>query len=406
MVLRIVTLLIILAGVGYELDREQRAGRFQEADDRFLDFLVANARDRFVVPEGATTDRVVLVRMREEDRAEYSAWPPQPIDWQMVLKGLAAVEPEVVVVPTPLVWGEPAPEFVGQAGQALLSFTSVVLGAEARLDGEARDAGAGADLKSELPMITRCAGETGLLPRVVKVTAMPDKALRSGMELGIVPAPVADGLPLVVRAGGGVVPSLLLQALTHATHTPYARQRVRAGPGAGAHLGGGLYVPLSNDGTFMVKAGMQVPAVSALDFLTGTLADSLSAEDKAKLGKGRIIVIGIDHDGGAGTSARSHAGALAQVLLLPRIHLVGDVVRWIVCGVAALLGCVLLRNRGGKAFRSGLLLIFLALVAGYLVFQSNLTWFPPTVPAALLATSTLFAMIFGPRKRSPPPVSS
>ena len=106
-------------------------------------------------------------------------------------------------------------------------------------------------------------------------------------------------------------------------------------------------------------------------------------------------MIGIDRDGGEPTPARLHASALAQTLALPRIHAIGTIPHWIICCVAALLGCVLLKRRGGSAFRSGLLLIFVALVVSYLTFQSQLVWFAPTVPAALLAASTLFAMLFG-----------
>ena len=35
-------------------------------------------------------------------RAEYAAWPPPPLDWQTILKGLQAYEPSVIVIPTPL----------------------------------------------------------------------------------------------------------------------------------------------------------------------------------------------------------------------------------------------------------------------------------------------------------------
>ena len=53
-------------------------------------------------------------------------------------------------------------------------------------------------------------------------------------------------------------------------------------------------------------------------------------------------------------------------------------------------------------FAIALILIFAALVVSFLTFQSHLTWFPPTVPAALLAASTLFAMLFGRRGSVPP----
>ena len=397
MILRSIILLLILAALGYKADHEQREGRFQQADDLFLDFLLANVRDRFVIDAGTLSDQVVLVRLREEDRQEYGAWPPPPIDWQMILKGLVPFDPEVVVIATPLTWGQPPPEFVVETGEALLPFTSVVLGVEAQMAKEKSNA----DLqtvtliKDTFPLISRIDGDPALLPAVSAITAMPDESIRRQMELGLTPASPESELPFAFRCGDIVAPSLTLQALSRYTRTPYAQQRLRIGPGAGAHLGGGIYVPLSDSGELNAKSAAAIASVNALNFMTGALADGLSADDKTRLGKNKIIVIGIDNDTPQPTSARLHATALARTLALPRVHAISSIARWIICGIAAVLGCFLLRFRGGKALRTGLLLIFAALVVSFLTFQSQLIWFPPTVPAAMLAASTLFAMLFG-----------
>jgi CHASE2 domain len=397
MILRSIILLIILAALGYKLDHEQRKGRFQQADDLFLDFLLANVRDRFVVDAGKLSDQVVLVRLREEDRQEYGSWPPPPIDWQMILKGLVPFDPDVVVIATPLAWGQPPPEFVAEAGQALLPFTSVVLGVEAQVAKEdaTADPATVALIKDTFPLISRIEGDSAQLPALSAITAMPDESIRRQMELGLTPASPSSDLPFALRCGDVVAPSLTLQALSRYTRTPYAQQRLRVGPGAGAHLGGGIYVPLSDQGLLNANSSASIASVNALNFMTGALADGLTAEDKTRLGKNKIIVIGIDNDAPQPTSARVQATALARTLALPRVHAIGIIARWIICGIAAVLGCFLLRFRGGKALRTGLLLIFAALVVSFLTFQSQLTWFPPTVPAALLAASTLFAMLFG-----------
>jgi hypothetical protein len=41
-----------------------------------------------------------------------------------------------------------------------------------------------------------------------------------------------------------------------------------------------------------------------------------------------------------------------------------------------------------------ILLLFLALTASYLAFQSNLTWGPPAIPAIIIAVSGLYARLF------------
>ena len=120
--IRALILVILLGSLGWWLDREHQAGRFQRVDELFLDFLVANTRDRFSMakPQALAAAPVVLVKMRTADKAEYAGWPPRPLDWQMILKALQPYEPAVVVIPETLFWGHPSPEFVTEAAQALL----------------------------------------------------------------------------------------------------------------------------------------------------------------------------------------------------------------------------------------------------------------------------------------------
>lgn len=402
MILRAIALLAILAGLAHYLDREQQAGRFQRADEAYLDFLLGNARERFDPAAQAITDRVVFVRLREEDREEYSAWPPPPADWRMIASSLAAYEPDVLVIPTPLRWGEPPPEFTGQLHEALLPFTSVVLGAEVAGEGEAAPE-AVTLLREILPRITRLDGGAGQLRAAGDAQAVPVPEVRRQMEVGVVIAPASAGsTPIAVRMGGEAMPSLVLQALSRHSRAPYAQQRLRLGAGAGAHLGGGLYVPLSPAGEIQIAATTTVPSVNALDLMTGSLADALSAEDKAKLGHGKIIVIGLDADG-APSLASTQARALAQALSFPRLRVLDRREQWIVCGVAALLALALLWRRRARALGAGMVLIFLAFVVTFLLFQTQLIWCPPALPAAIIAAGAVFARFFGRSAPAPPP---
>ncbi len=391
-------LLVLLAALAWALDREQRTGRFQKADDFFLDLLLANTRERFTAEPARLSDQVVLVRMREADHLEYSSWPPAPLDWQMVLKSLAAFEPEVVVIATPLAWPDSKAEFIPAVAEALIPFPSVVLAVEVKA-GAATDPAELDWISSALPSLTRVSGDAKLLPNIGSIVAAPHETVRPQMELGLIArsADAPNSVAFAMRAGETVAPSLVLQALTRHSRAPYSQQRLVLGPGGGAHLGQGIYLPLTTGGDFI---GTSAPplSVNALDLMTGTLADALSDADKATLGKNKIIVIGIDKDGDEPTLARLQAQALTRALSLPRIRAVGVIERWIISALAALLGLLTLRHRGWKAFRLGLLIIFAALVVSFLLFQSQLIWFPPAIPATLLAASTLFAMLFGRRR--------
>lgn len=404
--IRALILVILLGSLGCWLDREHRAGRFQRVDELFLDFLVANARDRFVVVDDPAVSAapVVLVKMRTADKAEYAGWPPRPLDWQMVLKGLQAYNPAVVVIPETLFWGRPSPEFVSEAAQALVPFPSTVLGVESQLAAKPGTPAFMGGLEDALPQFQKVQGDIGSVPPLGALVSPPDDLFRRQAELGIAIPPQAANsaarLPYTVQENGHLLPTVLAQTLSRFTRTPYATQRLLLGPGAGAYLANGAFVPLSASGELTLNTKQTVHEVDALNLMTSDLAEALSPQDKANLAGGKVIVIGTDDDAQSGL-ARLHAQALAQVLALPRLRLLPDWVQWIIWGAAGLAGLwLVLFVPRKKAIPRGLLCIFAALVTCFLAFQSSLIWCPPTIPAALLAVSAVFARFAG-RRISP-----
>jgi hypothetical protein len=59
---------------------------------------------------------------------------------------------------------------------------------------------------------------------------------------------------------------------------------------------------------------------------------------------------------------------------------------------------LVLRVPQRKVLLRGIAFIFAGLVICFLAFQSALIWCPPTIPAAMIAASTVFARIAGRRK--------
>jgi hypothetical protein len=401
--IRALILVLLLSSFGWWLDREHQAGRFQRVDELFLDFLVANARDRFVLAktEALAAAPVVFVKMRVADKAEYAGWPPRPIDWQMVLKGLQAYDPAVVVIPETLFWGKPSPEFVNEAAQALVPFPSTVLGVEAQLATNREAPAFLGGLEDSLPRFQKVQGDTHAVPALGALISAPDDMIRRQAELGIVIPPDAKAaatLPYAVQESGHLLPTVLAQALARFTHTPYATQRLLLGPGAGAYLVNGAYVPLSAAGEFTVTTKQPVSEVDALHLMSSELAEALSPQDKTNLAGGKVIVIGTDDDTQGGL-AHLHAQAFAQILTLPRLQLLPKWAQWIVWAVAGLAGVwLVLFVPRTKAILRGMLCVFAALVVCFLAFQSSLIWCPPTIPAAMIAVSTVFARIAGRRK--------
>ncbi len=388
--LRAAILLIVLTSLGWWLEREQRARRFQRVDELFLDFLVANGRDRLTTPDPAALPQVVFIRFDAAERGEYTAWPPQPLDWQMLIKSLHAHEPSVVVIPEPLNWGNPPPDFIPALAESLIPLPSLIFAVEAQLAEQPATVFLGG-LDSSLPRFEKTDGEIALAPAFSALIAAPHELLRRHGELGLIPAGTASSLPYAYREDSTLIPSVIAQVLARHLQTPYSTHRLLLGPGAGAHLKSGLFVPLEKDGLIAVDTKLSVPTINALHLMSGGLADALSAQDKATLSGNKIIVIGTE-------AARTHAQALASILSLPRLRLLSQTEQWIVWAVLVLVGLwLVLRSPRIKAPTRGFLAIFMTLVVCFLAFQSTLLWFPPTIPVALLSASALVASVIGRR---------
>ena len=372
--IRSLVLLALLTGVAWWLHGEQTKGRLREVDEVFLDFLLANTRDQ-LQPDTASLDRVILITMRESDKAEFSTWPPAPIDYHMVLKSLVAPQPDVLTLTEPLAWPEPKPSFITQLGDSLLPFARVVLSARS---GSTTDL---AFAKERLPVLRNVRGDTTPLPPLTGITQAPEPELARHGDSGLLASSVG------MRFDNGIAPSVELQTLAHATRTPFAFQRINLGPGAGLHLGDEYFIPLENNGSF-IKPSVTVSEINALDLMTPNVED----EATTMLGKNKIIILGLGDDG-----TRQRAQIIAASLALPKLHVIPFIGQLIAWSIAALLALSLVWVPKTKALTRTLVFLVLALTASYLAFQAFKTWCPPAVPAALIITGGVFARLFGKR---------
>jgi hypothetical protein len=379
---RALLLIALLTSLAWWLHGEHQSGRFRVVDERFLAVLLASTRDDFK-PDPAKAGDVVFISLNEADKAEYEAWPPLPIDYQMILKALAPSEPRVLVVAEPLHWPEPKPPFVEQLPESWLKIPSVILSARGVSEGTAGAAAAFA--KDYLPVIGQVQGAVGLLPVLADLGARPDPALLRQADVGVI---LAGKGAIAARLGESTVPSIELQALVHATRTPFSRVRLNTGPGAGLHLGDQIFVPLTHE-VALPPGETAVPEINALDLITASVTGE-DAEVLKILGKEKVLILG------AGDAAtRQRVQALAAAVSLPRLRVLSAVEQFIAWGVAGLLALSLLTLPKQKALVRALFYLFLAITASYLAFQNGRLWCPPAIPAALLVAGGLFARLFG-----------
>lgn len=380
---------VLAASVGFAL-HEKGSPRWNAAEGWFLDFLVANVRDRFEKEDLAPAGNVVFIGFDEKDKAEFSAWPPAPIDYIMVLKKLNSHEPDTVAFSDVLKWDTRDMQFVDELQQLLVGFTQVALAFSATTGATAESGLVSED--KEVPSIASVEGDRSTAPKLSRLV-FPDAQLSTQMQLGFVADPVDKPAgvppPLVAQADAKLVPSLAAQMIALQSHTPYVSQRLRFGVGAGLYLGGERFIPLARDGTVRPRLKGDVTRVNALDLLTPDLGDAASKTLAETLGKNKLVIVGTSPSPG-----ETHARIAAWALALPRLNRAPEYVCWMATLVAAVLAVRQLRFGRWGAAVFGMFAFTLLLGVALVVFQSSLIWWPPLLPGVVLLAGTVFCVVW------------
>lgn len=367
--------------------------RWNAAEDWYLDFLVANMRDRMENTEQSPAKDVVFIEFHEKDKAEFGAWPPAPIDYIMALKKLKRHEPDVLAFSDVLKWDNKNIQFIDELQQLLVGFSQVVM-AFGATTGTTAESGLVSEDR-EIPSMATIEGDGTAAPKLSRLV-FPDARLSRQMQLGFVATRLdnkEDVPPLLVgRADDKLVPSLAAQMIALQSHAPYLSQRLRFGLGAGLYLGDDRFIPLAQDGTVRPKLKNDVTRVNALDLLTPELDDAASKTLSDQLGKNKLIILGTSPSPG-----EPHARLAAWALSLPRLKRAPEPVCWLVTLIAVLLTFRQLRHGRLGAVVFGIGVSAALLGAALVIFESSLRWCPPLMPVMVLLIGTLFCVIW-PRK--------
>ncbi|QIF04944.1 CHASE2 domain-containing protein [Roseimicrobium sp. ORNL1] len=422
---RVITFAVLLTAalvghvVGLRLSPEYRA-RVHEYEQGFLDFLVANSQDSFAKAVPETSSEVVFIDFREEDKAEFEAWPPAPLDYIMLLKKLSPAEPSVLAFTEPLRWEGANAEFIQQLRVALLPVPSLILGFDVSTEAIEMSPEQKEFLERGMPSFNEeGAGNPAAATASFKsITRLPDKVLRIGTEeMGIArvssaaPAPATEGdkdkdrdkkqsagsasFPFVANDGTHLVPSLAAQAVSRFRRMASSELSLRFGQGARLSLSDAHIVPLEEGGTMKLLKKPSVPTLDALGLFDPLADEPTLAATAQTLGKGKVLVIG------TGAVAASQAQAIAQALAVPQLHRAPVWGDWAFAGAVALFSLWQFHRGRIKALLAGVLLAALAAIVCMLTFQSSLWWWSPASATVVLATTTLFCFLWPYRKVIP-----
>lgn len=238
-------------------------------------------------------------------------------------------------------------------------------------------------------------------------------------------------VPLVVRRGDQVVPSLLLAAVANHAGVALEQITVKLDDGQPRVLvGEALAIPIEADGTLIVpdRAGLGAAMKSTTRDESGAKKDiehftSLTIEELAYTGeandevakrilasfqsrfdslKDNLVLIGFDRT----ADRRLNTGSgetLSETTLLARaaatiqsgryIHWWPSWARWIAVIAILVLAAVLFRLPRGKFLPAALVAVLVFLAAKVVVFSSTLAWTPPFVVLSLLALLVVVGLI-------------
>jgi hypothetical protein len=238
-------------------------------------------------------------------------------------------------------------------------------------------------------------------------------------------------VPLVVRRGEQVVPSLLLAAVANHAGVGLEQITVKLDDGQPRVLvGEALAIPIEADGTLIVpdRAGLGAAMKSTTRDESGAKKDiehftSLTIEELAYTGeandevakrilasfqsrfdslKDNLVLIGFDRT----ADRRLNTGSgetLSETTLLARaaatiqsgryIHWWPSWARWFAVIAILVLAAVLFRLPRGKFLPAALIAVLVFLAAKVVVFSSTLAWTPPFVVLSLLALLVVVGLI-------------
>jgi hypothetical protein len=381
---------------------EQSRGTLHQAEQSFLDFLVAAGRDSFLRNRSTDGKDVLVVEFRQQDQAEYSAWPPAPLDYIVALKRLAPLDPEVVMFAAPMNWNADQAQFLTQLRQRWLSVPSVILPYDLRASADGQSPEELDFFQHDLPVLPQWEGKRTPALHFAGVENLPNKLLWPAAQLGFLKTgapPSASEAPLVATDGKRLAPSLAAQAITAFRKAPFAELRLRFGNGARLSLGDHYIVPLDKAGAVSLKTQIDLTTINALDLMTPDLGTESDQPLKNALAshKHKCVVFTLS----SLPESKLQAEALAMALAMPEVRQASRAVTWSLAVIACLLGCWQLRYHRFGALVFGAATSLAGLVSSLIVFSSALIWWPPILPATVLVVSTVFCFLWPAKRHTP-----
>ena len=406
--------LLICTAVTFFVQREEDGGAVDGVNRTYVDWLRGNSKQQLSSPS------VTLLSIDEEQAPILQNWPPEPLDFSIMLRRLQLCEPKVVAAEPALKWDDADEGQLEILRTAGLKFDpgQLLLGSVLQYNQAAPPLKPSTlSLLRPLPA-ENIEGEVDQLPEFTTVASLPDRRLTAiGAPVGFTEIDLGDeappgsalSAPLLARAGNTVIPSFVLLATMLDLDASPADLHVRLGHEI--TIKGELSIPIDSRGSLKVFTDLRpsLPVSKASILVLDPSSDGggaggqLGKEERMAL-ESRIVVLGMNDEnsrviplgGGAKISrAELFALAIATIQSGRYIDRVAPSVKWAICAFIVLLGLLLIRMPRKRGFGLALLAVILYFIGNMILFQSTPRWVPPAVPLALLACVLLATLTLG-----------
>ena len=361
--------------------------------------------------KGQTAQLPVVSLHRESSLNSFASYPPNPMDYTVLFRHLYEQGARNVYVMSPMTWEEKPDSIVKAAvGYELDRFLHKALGRQ--MSESTRHSPLPPDWKDLIIPASNIVGKTDQFPRADRFVGEPPQITTSAPSLGTVvennelfsPAPENRvSLPLFIRWGGDIIPTLPLVAALNALDLKPGDVKII--PGDTLFLGGKRSIPLDKNGRIPLAANSSptildtkeviVPVMSGLrppD--TTAVRKLLSSADAVLVSEPSALSDTPDAQSLlAAQTVRSIMGALAPApaVLIP---IAPAWVQWIIVLDVLLLSVWALRfQRRGRFITWGLCILFVPFIAWYL-FSAHDTWFPVMTPITAVLCVALACSLF------------
>ena len=360
------------------------------------------------------------------EKRESEKWPPGPGDFTPVFDKLKLYSPKAIAVEPILGWQDPGETARDPIARAELSglvrmstaLKPLLLGVQLE-NNPAKESLIDAKSLTDFKPIKDITGDISNLPQFTGIKSIPPDSLRMDHDIAHTHIEFATDksdqdllkVPLLARHQNTVIASFVLKSVM--LYEDIQIDQVSVKLGDSIRVGDSLRIPIDASGHLAISPDWNRKVISLSSSVLFNNADSIDEQNPALLLSGEsleainslntnLILIGLGEEGvrvfdkpGGGTITRSGilANAIAAIQSGRFQIRLSNHAQYLVWSIIIILGVISghFVHRRSTAVAFGALGMLAIVIVSLLTFQSSNHWCPPTIPAALVMLSAVFA---------------